>query len=161
MTALSLTRLRLNHVLLGAAALLAAAAVWPWLAKGEADRPRPGAPEAAVEALTPLPPLSQFSATVERPLFSPTRRPAAAAVQTTRTAAPIESRYRLVGVVIVGKAQRAIVTEGGRRLDLGVGDTLEGFTVNRIEQNRLTLHSAGGEVVLTVKSVQGDAKPPK
>jgi general secretion pathway protein N len=161
MKALSIASFRLNHLLLALAGILAALAVWPWLPSRGPDRTRPEAAVATAETVSPLAPLSQFAATIERPLFSPGRRPAPAAEPSGPVTASIEARYRLVGVVITGAARRAMITEGTRRIELGVGDRLEGWTVTHIEQNRLTLHSTSGDVLLGVKPAAGDAKPAK
>jgi len=137
-------------------ALLAGAALWPWLPASEAA-PRPpetARPAASANPFAALPPLADFSATVERPLFSPTRRPAANAPAFT---GGIGERWRLQGLLVAGKSRRAQLAEiaGGRILELGEGDKLEGWTVKKIEQDRLLLSSPAGEATLTVRRPPG------
>ena len=72
-----------------------------------------------------------FAATVERPLFSPSRRPAANAAGCT---GGIAGRYRLQG--LAGRrasrgARSSSRSPAGASLELGEGDKLEGWTVKR------------------------------
>ena len=136
-------------------ALLAGATLWPWLpASQAAPRPAEAASPAGETRMAAFPPFANFSATVDRPLFSPTRRPAANAVAFT---AGIGERYRVQGLMVAGKARRAQLVEiaGGRVVELGEGDKLEGWTVKKIEQDRLVLSSAAGEATLTVRRPPG------
>jgi type II secretory pathway component PulC len=100
--------------------------------------------------LAALAPFVDYAATIERPLFSPSRRPEAAAA--APNASGIASRYRLQGLVIAGTTRHALVTEiaGGHTQELGEGDALEGWTVTRIEQDRVTLTSPAGEATLAL-----------
>jgi hypothetical protein len=147
--------LRLDHALAGGALCCAVLAVWPWLAPPipatRAVAARSAAPTAP--AMAGLPPLTNFAATVERPLFSPSRRPAASAP----AAAPgTESRYRLLGIVASGTKKTAFVADNARRAELGVGDTLDGWTVKEIRQDRVTLASPTGEMVLKLKTAPAE-----
>ena len=63
-----------------------------------------------------------------------------------RSAEVIEG-YRLLGLVTAGPTRRAWLAEGTRNFEIGEGDMLEGWTVQRIEQNRLVLSSPAGEAV--------------
>ena len=153
----------LTLLLASAAAFLAAAAIWPWLPSATASRPtaETARPAADSGAIAGLPPLASFAATVERPLFSPSRRPATA----DRQAPPgtnIEIRYRLQGLVTAGHERRALLKEaaGQRRLEVGEGDAVEGWIVKRIEQDRLVLSSSTGEATLTLGRA-GAATPTK
>lgn len=152
--------LRPDHALAAGALCLAALAVWPWLVSPiPATRPLATPPAApAAPAIAALPALASFAATVERPLFSPSRRPA---VNAPTAAAPAaESRYRLVGIVASGAKKTAFVADNARRIELGVGDALDGWTVKEIGQNRVTLASPTGEMVLKLKSASAEpAKP--
>ena len=152
--------LRLDHALTAGALCFVALAVWPWLVPPIPEtRPLATPPTApAAPPLTALPPLVSFAATVERPLFSPSRRPAANAPTTAAPAA--ESRYRLVGIVASGTKKTAFIADGGRRAQIGVGDAFDGWTVKEIGQNRVTLASPSGEMVLKLKSTPVEpAKP--
>jgi general secretion pathway protein N len=152
-TALALPALRLNHVLCGVAVLLAGLAVWPWLFGPSPARTAAGAgTEAASSApsLPVLPPLAKFSAISERPLFSPSRKPAPGA-----KAAPagpgIEQRYRLLGLINTGSSRRALLAEGKRRFAIAEGEALEGWQVARIEHDRIVLSGSAGEAVLMLQ----------
>ena len=159
MIALRLSAARPSHVLGALALVLAAVAIWPWLVP-----PVPGAkPLAAVQAnapapaLAPLPPLASYAAVVERPLFSPSRRPAPG---TSAAAGPsVESRYRLLGVVATGPRKKAFIADGSRRLDITEGDALEGWTVKTIRPDSVILTSPAGEAALKMKPAA--AEPPQ
>jgi hypothetical protein len=141
--------LRLNHALLAVAGLLALLAVWPLLPVREPPPLRP-APPPAPSTLASLPPAAQFAAVAARPLFSPSRRPPAGPAPTV-TGGSIEQHYRLIGVVTVGHERRALLLEGTRRFEVGVGGRLDGFTVSRIDHGRVVLASPAGQVVLPLR----------
>lgn len=145
---------------LGAAAvLLATLAVWPWLVPPvPVIRPLatpPASPPASV--LATLPPIASYAAIVERPLFAPSRRPPPGIA--AATGAPAESRYRLVGIVANGARRKAFVADGARRIEIGEGDMLDGWTVKQIGSDRILLSSADGEAALRLKPAA--AEPPK
>jgi hypothetical protein len=152
--------LRLNHALSAAALFLSAFALWPWLVPPIPET-RPLAvpsPAPAAAAAVPLPPLASFAATVERPLFSPSRRPAPAAVTAASPAG--ENRYRLIGIVANGPKKAAFVADNARRIEIVAGDTLDGWTVKEISQDRVTLISPAGEWILRLKpTATAPAKP--
>jgi len=143
-------------------ALLAALAIRPWLSVGDEARPPPEPIGVAGDgiALPTLPPLADLAATVARPLFSPSRRPNATA---SGLGTGMESRYRLQGLVIVGKERRALLTDavGNGRLRVAEGDQIEGWVVKRIDEDRLILSSPAGEATLTLQrsAVPPPAKP--
>jgi hypothetical protein len=150
---------RLNHALGASVIVLAATAAWPWLVP-PVPSVRPLAAAAASAPATPvvaLPPLASYAAIVERPLFAPTRRPppGASAVQ----GPSIESRYRLVGIVATGPKRKAFVAEGAQRREIAQGDTLDGYTVSEIGQDRVKLSSPSGDAVL--KLAPAAAEPAK
>ena len=126
-----------------AVALLAA---WPWL-----PRPAPAQPPATAPAEDTAPklarpaPFSDFAETSDRPLFSATRRPVPGAGMLG-----VDGRYRLIGLVIAGAARHALIAPaaGGRALELGEGEAVEGWTVTRIERDRVVLSSPAGEATL-------------
>lgn len=158
---------RLRLPLFLAALVLAAATLRPWLPRG-ASSPPPGVSARPISAMpgrpAALPPLTHFAATIERPLFSPTRRPPAATAARLSGAA-IARRYRLQGIIVVGPAKRALLidTVGGGRLDIGKGEKIDGWTVERIEQDRLILASPAGQAALRVgeggSAPRGPARP--
>jgi hypothetical protein len=150
---------RLDHLLGGAAATCAVIAVWPWLFPPvPATRPLATAPASApAPALAALPPLTSFSAIVERPLFSPSRRPPAGA--NTAAGPLVASRYRLLGVLATGPKKRAFLADGVRRIDVAEGERLDGWTVKQIGADNLQLSSPDGDAVLTLKPA-ASADPP-
>jgi hypothetical protein len=150
---------RLDHLLGGTAAACAVIAVWPWLFPPvPATRLLATAPASApAPALAALPPLTSFSAIVERPLFSPSRRPPPGA---NATAGPlVASRYRLLGVLATGPKKRAFLADGARRIDVAEGERLDGWTVKQIGADSVRLTSPDGEAVLTLKPA-ASAEPP-
>jgi len=152
--------LRLDHALAAGALCVAALAIWPWLVPPIPEPRALATPPAAPAAptLTALPPLASFAATIERPLFSPSRRPAANAPAAAAPAA--ESRYRLIGIVVSGTKKTAFIADSGRRAPIGVGDAFDGWTVKEIGQDRVTLASPSGEMVLKLKPAPPEpAKP--
>jgi hypothetical protein len=144
--AVRLPTLRLNHVLGALAAVFAAVAIWPWLMP-PIPTSRPAAePSTVAPALsaTNLPGLATYAAIVERPLFVPSRRPPPGATSS------IAGRYRLLGIV-----------DGTRRIEIGEGDAIDGWTVKAIEQDRVLLTSPAGEAAALklARSAPEPAKP--
>ena len=137
--------------LVAATLLLAGAAVWPWLPSGpasaEAVAPASRASEGA--AVPDLPPLANLASIAQRPLFSPSRRPATIE-KPAAAPAGFSGRYRLVGLIAAGGHRRALLAEGTHTVEIGEGEALDGWAVKRIEQDRLVLSSAAGETVLTL-----------
>jgi type II secretory pathway component PulC len=88
---------------------------------------------------TNLPGLAAYAAIVERPLFVPSRRPP------PDVTSSIEGRYRLLGIVGAGAKRRAFVADGTRRIEVGEGDAIDGWTVKEIEQDRVLLTSPAGD----------------
>ena len=148
---------RARPLIFAAANLVAAAiAVWPWLPiRAPAEPARTVTPaEDSAPRLASLAPFATFAETSERPLFSATRRPSPAAAMIG-----IGSRYRLQGLVIAGAARHALIAPiaGGRALELGEGETVEGWTVTRIERDRVVLSSPAGEATLGLTGAAPDA----
>jgi hypothetical protein len=148
MIGLSFPALRLNQTLVAAALVFAGIAAWPWLMPPVPTvRPLASPPSQATAPAQPsLPPLASYAAIVERPLFSPSRRPAPGA--RVALGPSIESRYRLVGIIAAGSKKKAFVAEGARRVEIAEGDTLDGWTVTGIGKDRVTLTSPTGEATL-------------
>jgi hypothetical protein len=142
-----LPALRLDHLLGAALVLLLALTLWPWLAPEAGSAPRPDKPEVPRAEIAALPPASAFTAIVDRPLFSPTRRP----VPGAGGGGGIEARYQLLGLVVSETVRRAWLAEGARHFEVGEGDKIEGWTVTHIEQDRLVLTSPAGERVLGLR----------
>lgn len=137
------------------AAAAAAALVAAWLIPVSPARVAgtPTAPPREALSLPAVPPLADLKQTVARPLFSPTRRPpptAGAGEATPPTVVALFNRYRLQGVVIDGSRRRVLLapTPGGPTLSVGEGESVDGWTIERIAPERLTLRS--GDRVETV-----------
>jgi hypothetical protein len=159
MNAPSIADLRLSVALTAVAALLAGAAAWPWLAEpAAASDVMAAAPEAGATAIVPLPPLVDFAAIVDRPLFAPSRRPN----PPDGTLAAAGLRYRLIGIVAAGKDRHALLADpsGPRRIEIGEGAALDGWTVEQIEQDRVILSGPSGAAALTLGSA-AEGKPAK
>jgi hypothetical protein len=153
--------LRLNHLLGGTAAVCAVIAIWPWLSPPvPATRPLVVVPASApAPTIATLPPLASFSAIVERPLFSPSRRPTPGA---NAAAGPlVASRYQLLGIVATGPKKRAFFADGARHVDIAEGERLDGWIVKQIGADSVLLSSPEGEAVLRLKpaAAESPAKP--
>lgn len=118
-----------------------------------------GAPSAAADRtpVPPLPPLESFTATVGRPLFSPARQAAALPLPPVAEAPaplvepmPVEPALSLQGIIVAGPRRLALLgrSGGGEIATLAEGDTLDGWIVERIEGNRVTLR--GGDQSTTL-----------
>jgi hypothetical protein len=128
---------------------VAALALWPVMAPVGAASMAPAAAPARADRPAPgrLGPSASFDAIAARPLFSPTRRPDASA-----PAGGLAARYRLIGIVTVRDRGRVLLAPiaGGRAIELGKGDALEGWTLKRIERNGALFASPAGEAALAV-----------
>lgn len=129
----------------------ACAAAGGWTLTKPAPSAATTAPVAAKAAPPPveraLGPLAEFGETAARPLFAESRRAAAAA---TAAVPPRTATLRLEGVITVGAAKHALLRDGGdgRRFRVGEGDEVAGWTVRRIERDRVVLASPDGEITL-------------
>lgn len=102
----------------------------------------PAADRIAPVDLTPAaqPPLEALVAALDRPLFTPSRRPPVAA-----PAAPVELDATLAGVLMTDSEKVALVLQGGaqRAVRLREGDDFLGWSVIRIEQRSLVFGRDG------------------
>lgn len=160
-----MTDWRLRLPLSLAALVLAAAALRPWLPdRATAPIRRPTARLAATipAQLAALPPLTHFAATIERPLFSPSRRPPTGSTAGVSSAV-LARRYRLQGIIAVGPAKHALVIDrkNGRRLEINPGETIDGWTVKRIAPDRLILASPAGTATLRLDTSTTTTAPAK
>lgn len=119
-----------------------------------AERVAPVAAEKrATAAVTPAAkPLADFRATLERPLFEPTRRPrpvaldAAASSAGASEPAPSTEGLRIVGIMAGrGAAARALVRSAGQPVAIWVenGATIDGWKVAAIGERTVTLEGRG------------------
>ena len=99
--------------------------------------------------------LERLSATVDRPLFSPSRRPPPGPVaQPPQPPVPPAPPPNLVlsGIVMDGKNARAVVQLGAEKriLHAQIGDNIAGWTVSRIEGRKLVLSLDGRFATFTL-----------
>ncbi len=106
-----------------------------------------------------LPAMAAFSAFVERPLFTPLRRPvqheapasAAPAAGPVASAVP-EPDFRFVGTVIRRSRILGLLApnRGGELVGVGLGDTIDGWTVRSLSGIDLVVQQAAEERHLTM-----------
>lgn len=118
--------------------------------------PMPAPQDAATFA---LPRVETFAAIVERPIFSPTRRPPPEA-EVALDEAFSNLDLLLVGVVISSDERIAIVLPKNHTevVRLGAGDLFQGWTVDMIEPDRVTFRRDGLEEQIELSY---DRPPPK
>lgn len=100
------------------------------------------APRPAVRR--PMPEKTTFAAIIERPLFSPSRRPRSE--ETPIAPTPILD-FSLLGVVISTGEPLALVKPGagGEPVRVKEGEGISGWTVSRIESDRILVRHGGME----------------
>ena len=140
-------------------ALLAACIGLVWVVYQEMaanSRPRPLAPTTGDSSVAPLPAPVEFTmtrledveATIDRPLFSASRRPPDAAPAATAVAVAVE-RLELVlkGVIVSASGQIAILSDkaSSATVTLGQGKTYRGWTLAEILPERVVFRRAGQE----------------
>ena len=101
-------------------------------------------------------PLAGLSATRDRPLFSPGRRPPAPPPAPVAAAPPPPAPppdVTLLGVVVDRERARAIVRSGSAKIErVQIGDDIGGWKVSQIEKRRLLLALDGREAAFTLFS---------
>ena len=135
---------------LAPALMLGVCAALAWTVYREIQAGAPEPVEAVAGRAPPLPdlpaepgfvmaPAENFSAILERPLFSPTRRSPAEGTVTIESAEP-ELEVTVVGIIISSEEQIAIIKpKGGSQLvRLSEGDSFQGWTLETIEPDRIT-----------------------
>jgi type II secretory pathway component PulC len=122
---------------------------WTTAALG-ADAPAPAPDSSGVSLSNPLAAqsLERLSATVDRPLFSPSRRPPPRPVaRAPEPPAPPTPPPDLVltGIVMDGQSARAVVRLGAEKkiLHAQIGDDIGGWKVSQIEGRKLVLSLDG------------------
>jgi hypothetical protein len=139
-----------------------------------ADAPPPPKDSSSIALSNPLAaqPLDRLSATVDRPLFSPSRHPTAPpAAQIPQLPAPSAPPPNLVlfGIVMDGERARAIIQVGAEKkmLRAQIGDDIGGWTVTQVEGRRLVLSLNGRFATFTLfnreidQRISGDGIPSK
>jgi hypothetical protein len=121
-----------------------------------ADAPAPAQDSSGVMLSNPLAAqsLERLSATVDRPLFSPSRRPPASPVAKAPEplAPPAPPDLVLSGIVMDGERALAVVRVGAEKkiLHAQLGDDIGGWTVSQIEGRRLVLSLDGRFATFTL-----------
>jgi hypothetical protein len=138
---------------------LIAVTLWSAALPGVAAEPAaPAKIHAVAAAVSPLAahPLDRFSATRDRPLFSPTRHPPAVAVVAPPPPPPLPPppNVALLGVVMDGEQAQAVVRDGptAKVLRVSVGDDIGGWKVGQIEAKKLVLLLNGRMATFTMFS---------
>lgn len=115
--------------------------------------------------LEPLPPLEEYASIIERPLFLPDRRPPEEAPDQPDVAPPEEptdlAGVDLNAVMITSKVISAWLRAPSSQelVRLRIGDDFEGWTVSRIEPDRLVLERQGEVDELLLRDY-ANAPPP-
>jgi len=110
--------------------------------------------------------LEHLSATRDRPLFSPSRRPPAPPpppVERVPEAAapPPPPDVTLFGIVVDGEGARAIIRSGAAKIArVQIGDDIGGWKVAQIDGRRLVLMLDGRLATFTLFNREGGTRPP-
>ena len=96
------------------------------------------------------PGIEEFRSVVDRPLFAPARRKAAAAASVAPAAAPLAApNLELVGIVAAGEDRFILVRPpGGRAQRLVAGQTIDGWRLDAIDSDHAAFSRDGGRLVL-------------
>jgi len=161
-----------RHALLLLAALnlaLVALLAWLWLTpQGELRNLRWVPPEPVRPALADAPPLPVFEidvnryvATLERPLFAPTRRPPPPP-QAAASAPAVEALpdIRLLGLYGGGGAGGVIASVDGKVRRLRVGEAIAGWSLKEVRGNELVLARGDETRSIELKRSTGAEPPP-
>jgi general secretion pathway protein N len=112
-----------------------------------------------------MPPLAEYAATVERPLFFPDRRPPSSDEATPADAQPSTAEERqalnvvVTGVILSDEINIALVQRrgGGEVLRLAKGDIVDGWSVSEILADRVKFQRDADEQEVELREPQ--AKP--
>jgi hypothetical protein len=133
-------------LVLAAGMALAAQLTSPWQPPSGSDAAAMAGPPEASD-LPPQPPAS-YAAIAQHPLFSPSRSPwvapAALRSATAQAGPAVPEGYVLVGLVVSGGTRSAILRpgDGNKAVLVSEGETLDGWTLRRIDT--AGLHFEGG-----------------
>ena len=127
------------------------------------DAPAPAAPPTARVAVSLLPEyrvdggLEARKETVDRVLFSPTRRPAPPATQAAGPSTMPKGTYTLTGTTVVGNTATAFLreTKGGKSRSVRQGETLDGMLVAEVRPDRVRLKQGNDFEDLQLKIAAG------
>jgi hypothetical protein len=139
------------------------------IASGTASVPAQPSEQSTATLANPLEAqsLDRLSATRERPLFSPTRRPIPPSPPPPSEAAPIAvvpqpPNVQLFGIVVDDEGARAIVRSSNEKVDrVQIGDDVGGWKVSQIEGRRLVLSLDGRIATFTLFSNDNGQQAPR
>lgn len=107
--------------------------------------------------------LDSLSATRDRPLFTPDRRPAALPPPPTApepAPPPAPPDVTLLGIVVAHEGARAIVRSGVTKIErVQIGDDISGWKVSQIETRRLLLSLDGRLAAFTLFTRTSGTRP--
>lgn len=160
-------RNRSPYLVVGVIALLSGLAVLSWMDVAEIEAEpesiestaavpnREGEPSPSGASETPIPsfefpPLSEYSAIVERPLFSPTRRPIHVITELPVESLPPLDTYVLIGVIDNANGMRALLrnNSSGETEVVAPGQDVHGWSVESVLPDQVTLKAAGQERIV-------------
>jgi general secretion pathway protein N len=111
--------------------------------------------------------LDRLSATRDRPLFSPTRRPTPPPPPPPPEQAPVAvipqpPNLTLVGIVLDDEGARALIRSSATKADrVQIGDDIGGWKVTQIDGRRLVLSLDGRFATFTLFSNENAQQPPR
>src|SRR5262245_32942657 len=112
-------------------------------------------------------PLDRLSATRDRPLFSPTRRPTPPPPppppeQPPVAVVPQPPNLTLVGIVVDDEGARALIRSSATKADrVQIGDDIGGWKVAQIDGRRMVLALDGRFATFTLYSNDNEQQPPR
>lgn len=155
---------------------LALGALLLWLGRGEAelalppagDPPRPATLDDATGVGPPLPPLASLTDTVDRPLFSPDRRPSEAGpeeatgleeILPVATSAP--PSLTLSAVIIERDRRQALLVPigGGAVKHVMEGEEVDGWTLGEVREQGVTLLRGDDRHELALRTFEPPPQP--
>lgn len=114
----------------------------------------PAALDAAVSPgpVRPIADLGSLTATRDRPLFSPSRRPPQAAAQDATPPGADPALIELIGTLTAADGGRALLRTRDSQTGawVGIGETLAGWRVSAIAKDSVVIEAAGRSVELTL-----------
>jgi len=125
----------------------------PWIFSAD-DPVQRGTAPARQEAVTVLPPLSDLSETLQRPLFESLRQPRSAPQAAQSEGPMVIGKYRLVGIIAAGSRRQAMLTRSdtGRSALYGAGDVLDDWAVAEVLEDGLTVRRSGESETVRLRS---------
>ena len=148
----------LSAILVAIIAVEAGFGVGAWRSRAAAPaKPAPAVDTKLVPPIAASTPEQAFPETTNRPLFTPTRRPAPAAPVAANTM--VKGQFILQGVIAVGDQRTALLREksSGRVHRVERGKEVNGITLATVENDKVTLTQGGDQEVLPLQVQKGTA----